>query len=146
MKVLIFGTFDHLHPGHHFIIREVLKRGETHVVVARDGNVKHIKGRLPMQNEQERFTALQQAFPEVKARLGDLEDFLTPVRDIKPDLILLGYDQKLPPGVSESDLPCRTERLRAYEPHKWKSSLKRKYASRHPSAGNFSPYAASARS
>lgn len=132
MRVLIFGTFDHLHPGHKFVVQEALKRacrgevsGEAHVVIARDENVEHIKGRLPKQNEQERLQALQQAIPAAKVRLGDLEDFLTPVREIQPDCILLGYDQKLPPGVSESDLPCPTERLPAFEPHKWKSSLRR---------------------
>lgn len=125
MRVLLFGTFDNLHPGHHFVVREALQKGKTHVVVARDENVKHIKGRAPEQSEQERLTALQRAFPEVKARLGDLEDFLTPVREIKPDLIFLGYDQKLPPGVSPSDLPCQIERLPAFEPQKWKSSLRR---------------------
>ena len=125
MRVLIFGTFDHLHPGHHFVLREALKRGETHAVVARDSNVLHIKGRSPKQSEEERLRALQETFPEVKARLGDTEDFLSPVRAVAPDLILLGYDQKLPPGVSESELPCPIERLPSFEPEKWKSTLQK---------------------
>lgn len=124
-RVLLFGTFDNLHPGHHFVIREALKRGETHVVVSRDANVQHIKKRFPKQNEQERLEALRHAFPEAKVRLGDLENFLAPVREIQPDLILLGYDQKLPPGVKEGDLPCSVERLSAFDPEKWKSSLRR---------------------
>lgn len=145
MRVLLFGTFDHLHPGHRFVLQEALKRaclgevssrrseakpdgrsrGEVHVVVARDKNVQQIKGKDPKQKEEERLRVLQNAFPEVHARLGDTEDFLIPVRAINPDLILLGYDQKLPPGVEEKDLPCPVERLAAFEPEKWKSSLKR---------------------
>jgi FAD synthetase len=126
MRVLLFGTFDLLHPGHHFVIREALKRGETHIVIARDANVLHIKGRKPTQSERERLETLQQTFPEANGRLGDLEDFLIPVREVKPDLILLGYDQKLPPGVREEDLSCPIERLPAFEPEKWKSSLRRR--------------------
>lgn len=125
MRILVFGTFDLLHPGHHFVLREALKRGEVHAVIARDVNVAHIKGKKSQQNERERLAVLQHTFPDIQARLGDLEDFLTPVREIQPDLILLGYDQKLPPGVKEEDLPCPTERLRAFEPERWKSSLQR---------------------
>ena len=125
MKVLVFGTFDLLHPGHTFLLTEAQSRGELHVVVARDANVAHIKGKSPMQNERERLNALQQAFPNAQVQLGDTDDFLTPVREIKPDLILLGYDQKLPPGVSQKDFPCPVERLPSFEPEKWKSSLRR---------------------
>ena len=128
LRVLVFGTFDHLHPGHRFVIREALKKGETHVVVARDSNVQKIKGKPPEQQEKGRVAAIRQAFPEAHVILGDAEDFLAPVRKIRPDLILLGYDQELPPGVALSDLPCKTERLPAFEPEKWKSSLRRSHS------------------
>ena len=124
-RVLVFGTFDLLHPGHRFVLTEAGKRGDVHVVVARDLNVRAIKGRMPKQSEQERFAALKQAFPKAEVILGDPNDFLAPVRAIKPDLILLGYDQKLPPSVTEKDLHCPIERLGAFEPEKWKSSLRR---------------------
>ena len=125
MRVLVFGTFDHLHPGHRFVLEEAKKRGETFVVVARDANVKKIKGRLPKQNEEERKRAIEEAFPDVHPVLGDNADFLAPVRSVRPDLVVLGYDQKLPPGVSEKDLPCRVERLPPFRPEKFKSSLRR---------------------
>lgn len=120
---MIFGTFDGLHPGHHFVLAEALGRGEVTVIVARDGNVEKMKGRRPKQSEGERLRAMQSAFPSADVRLGDPEDFLTPVRKVQPDLIVLGYDQRLPPGVSESDLKARIERLPPFEPEKYKSSL-----------------------
>ncbi len=149
MKVLVFGTFDHLHPGHRFLLSEASKRacppepaastelstrsrrrrGELWVVVARDANVKKIKGHDPDQDEHERLQAIQKTFPNSRPILGDPHDFLVPVRTIKPDLILLGYDQMLPPGVLESDLPCPIERIPAFEPEKWKSSFQRKHKS-----------------
>ncbi len=125
IKVLIFVTFDHFHPGHKFFIQEAIKRGQVTVVLARDANVTTIKGRPPEQSEEERQQAIRRLFPQVITLLGDPKDFLTPVRDVRPDLILLGYDQKLPPGVMESDLPCAIERLPAYHPEEFKSSKRR---------------------
>ncbi|MSR86741.1 hypothetical protein EXS70_01040 [Candidatus Peribacteria bacterium] len=125
MKVLIFGTFDHFHPGHSFVITEAMKRGDVSVVIARDRNVERIKGNSSAQSEQERAHVVAETFPDIRVVLGDPKDFLTPVRSIQPDLILLGYDQKMPPGVSESDLPCAVERLPAFKSDEFKSSLRR---------------------
>ena len=122
MRVLVFGTFDGLHPGHRFLLDAAAKRGVLHVVIARDANVERIKGRAPSQRETERQAALQAAYADADVVLGDPQDFLAPVRAIAPDLILLGYDQQLPPGVTEVDLPGTVERLPAFEPDKWKSS------------------------
>lgn len=124
MKILIFGTFDHLHPGHEFVINEACKRGNATVIIARDKTVKRIKGHLPSQNEDERMQALMKAFPDATVILGDPEDFLAPVRSLHPDVILLGYDQQLPPGVLEKDLLCSVERLPAFRPEQYKSSLR----------------------
>lgn len=139
MRVLIFGTFDHFHPGHAFVISEAIKRacppesarggrrrGDVTVIVARDRNVERIKGKTSDQSETERAETVKKAFSEVTVVLGDPKDFLKPVREIAPDLILLGYDQKLPPGVKESDFACPVERLPAYRPEEFKSSLRRK--------------------
>ncbi|HLC76171.1 MAG TPA: adenylyltransferase/cytidyltransferase family protein [Candidatus Peribacterales bacterium] len=125
-RLLVFGTFDHLHPGHKFLIAEALKRGNLSIVIARDTHVKEIKGRLPDQNETVRLKAVQEAFPDAHSLLGDPHDYLAPIREVKPDLILLGYDQTLPPGIEVTDFPCPIERLPAFEPEKWKSSLHRK--------------------
>lgn len=122
---MIFGTFDLLHPGHEFVIAEATKRGDVTAIVARDSNVERIKGRFPIETEEQRMDAIRNKFPDVSVVLGDASDFLVPVRTAKPDLILLGYDQKLPPGVDESMLGCPIERLPAYEPERFKSSLKR---------------------
>lgn len=123
MRVLLFGTFDQLHPGHEFVLEEGLKRGELHVVVARDVTVERIKGRKPEQLEEQRRTAIQEKYPQAHVVLGDRENYWRPVCEIAPDLIFLGYDQELPPGVRVEDLPCTVERLPAFEPGKFKSSL-----------------------
>jgi len=122
-RVLVFGTFDCLHPGHEYLLREAAKRGSLFVIVARNKNVERIKGHAPIQSEVERLQGVQRVAPEADVRLGSTQDFLEPVRAIEPNLILLGYDQQLPPGVSDTDLPYPTERLAAFEPEKYKSSF-----------------------
>lgn len=123
MRVLMFGTFDRLHPGHRFILAEAQERGALTVVVARDVTVRRCKGRLPVQTEETRKKEVSAAVPSAHVVLGDLHDYLCPVRTHLPDLILLGYDQTLPPGVHEEDLPCPMERLPAFHPELHKSSL-----------------------
>lgn len=120
---MIFGTFDHLHEGHRFLIREAMKRGDVTVIVGRDANVEKIKGRAPRQSEEERSLTIQKEFPDVHVVLGNSDDFLEPLRLYKPDLLLLGYDQQLPPGISERDLSIPMERAEAFEPERYKSSL-----------------------
>lgn len=125
MKILVFGTFDHLHPGHLFLLEEASKRGELHVVVGTDENVFKIKGRRPDQPEEERTQKIRDAFPGAQVLLGHESDYLAQTREIQPNLILLGYDQKMPPGITEGMLGAPTERLPAFEPDKYKSSLLR---------------------
>ncbi|MDD5041100.1 MAG: adenylyltransferase/cytidyltransferase family protein [Candidatus Peribacteraceae bacterium] len=123
MRVLIFGTFDRLHPGHLFVLAEAGKRGALAIIVARDVTVQRHKNRLPVHTEDERRTAVSRAAPSARVLLGDKDDYLRPVRENVPDLILLGYDQQLPHGVDLEDLPCPVERLPAFHPELYKSSL-----------------------
>jgi len=122
MRVLVFGTFDRLHPGHRFLLAEASARGELTIVVARDATVQRLKGRAPHQAEDERCGAIASAFPVAHVVLGHPSDYLEPVRAVQPQLIILGYDQALPPGVTVGDFPCRVERLPAFHPERFKSS------------------------
>ncbi len=126
-RVLVFGTFDGFHPGHRFVLEQASARGELWVVVARDRNVERIKGRTTKHSEEERLATVTSAFPAAHVVLGNPTDFQAPLREIKPDLILLGYDQRLPPGVTDQDFPCPVERLPAFYPDKFKSSLLNKH-------------------
>lgn len=122
--VLVFGTFDLFHPGHQFFLREAEKYGDRLVViVARDKNVERIKGRLPVNNEQERLASVASFASVDEARLGyeDWGKHLKVLEDVAPDVICLGYDQKarIPEGSWE------IIRLPAHEPETYKSSLLR---------------------
>ena len=61
-KVMCFGTFDKLHPGHLSYLEQAKEYGEyLVVVVARDKRVKKIKGKFPQENEKLRQKNLIQA-------------------------------------------------------------------------------------
>jgi len=104
VRVFVAGTFDGLHYGHLFLLTDARRRGADMVrrlgrstvhlvVVARDESVERIKGRAPHHNQNERrhlVTALQLVD---EAFVGNRDDFIRSVRPVRPDLIMLGYDQ-----------------------------------------------------
>lgn len=122
--VLAFGTFDVFHPGHEFFLQEAKGHGDRLVViVARDVNVKRIKGRLPQDTEQLRLKNVQEYESVDEARLGYEEwgRHLEVLADVSPDVICLGYDQrgKIPDGT------WKVIRLPSFQPDRYKSSLMR---------------------
>ncbi len=115
-KVLVAGTFDILHPGHIHLLREAWKKGRVHVIVARDSNVRRMKGREPIVPERQRLQVVSAVRYVAEARLGDERDMLRPLEELKPDVILLGPDQwpdeeKLRKMLEERGVSARIERL-----------------------------------
>ncbi|MBU6997541.1 MAG: adenylyltransferase/cytidyltransferase family protein [Theionarchaea archaeon] len=90
MIVVVAGTFDVLHPGHMYLLKEAAALGDLYVIVARDCN---INKRKIIFNEKERLAMIQSLKPVTKAILGDKEDFFRPIEDISPDYLFLGPDQ-----------------------------------------------------
>ena len=92
IRVVATGTFDIIHPGHLYYLRESKKLGdELFVVVARDANVRH-KPR-PVIHEEQRRNMVASLKPVDHAVLGDLHDMFRPIREIQPDIITIGYNQ-----------------------------------------------------
>ncbi len=126
-SVLVCGTFDHLHEGHVFLLSEALTHGAVTVLVARDATVERIKGFMPDESLEERMRAIAERFPMVTVVAGDEHDVRSSITTINPDLLVLGYDQKLPPPMTDEDLSGITIlRVGAYFPEQYKSSLLRK--------------------
>ena len=131
-RVLCCGTFDYLHPGHRSFIEQAAGLGdELFVVVARDENVRRIKGHYPDQSQEERKAALAK-LPEVtEVRLGHEGcNFLRIVGEIAPNIIALGYDQSRPAGLAEAFPQCEIVVLQPHRPEQFKSSLFRRQEGR----------------
>jgi len=98
-KVFVSGCYDMLHSGHVEFFREAAAYGELYVALGSDKTVFDLKGRLPVNNEQERLFMVQsvsyvkQAF--ISAGSGML-DFEAELREIRPDYLIVNGDGNLP--------------------------------------------------
>jgi FAD synthetase len=95
-RVLAFGTFDDLHPGHLFFLRSAKSRG-THLIVgvARDAHVKELKDKRPHNHERKRLEAVEKMAVVDEAYLSDKDlGSYEIIAQASPDLIVLGHDQK----------------------------------------------------
>jgi cytidyltransferase-like protein len=143
-KVMVFGTFDLFHPGHQDFLWQAWSMGNyLIVVIARDNNVLSIKKNKPSDEEDIRLKNVQRWLwqnnipGEVWLGNVDFEKRYLILKKTKPDLICLGYDQR----VDLSDLQIVLKeykldkveiyRLRAYCPEIYKSSKLKKYENNH---------------
>ncbi len=97
--VLATGAFDLLHLGHVRFLQASKRKGgpgaELIVVVARDKTVLSRKGRSPILPEDQRRELVGSLRVVDKAILGHPHlDLLGILREVRPDIIAVGHDQK----------------------------------------------------
>jgi FAD synthetase len=102
--VVATGVFDILHPGHVVFLEEARKLGSRLVViVARDHNVEKRKN-PPMIPERQRLELVSSLKGVDEAVLGDHEDFYNPIKEIDPDIIALGKNQRFDEAELQAEL------------------------------------------
>ena len=93
VKVMATGTFDILHMGHIYFLKEAKKLGDNLIViVACDSTVRKMKHE-PITSEKMRLQIIKELKIVDEAYLGRRDDIYKIVEEIKPDIIALGYDQ-----------------------------------------------------
>ena len=96
MKVVATGVFDIIHIGHVHFLNSAKKHGDNlTVIVANDETVKKMKGE-PILSDKRRAEVVLQLKPVdevVIGRTGNMLDII--IEEIKPDVIALGFDQRL---------------------------------------------------
>lgn len=129
IKILAFGTFDIIHPGHIYYLKKAKGLGDfLTVIIARDKNVEKIKG-LPVNNEDVRLKNIKKLDFVDEVILGDLNDPYKNLVQIMPDIIALGYDQiRFTNNLEEKliDIGLKNVkiiRIDPYMPDKYKSSI-----------------------
>ena len=93
VKVMATGTFDLLHLGHIYYLKEAKILGDKlAVVVATDATVRKLKHE-PINPEEIRLNLIKELKIVDEAYLGHEDDIYEIVEEIKPDVIALGFDQ-----------------------------------------------------
>jgi FAD synthetase len=124
---MAFGTFDFVHKGHDFFLKNAKKHGFLIVVVARDSIVMKLKGKPPMFGERTRIAHVKALGIASKVVLGDKDYSLNVVKKHKPDVICLGYDQrKFAKFLAQKKVAARIVMLKPFKAHIFKSSLLKK--------------------
>ncbi len=119
-RVVAQGTFDLLHPGHVGYLEQAAAMGdELHVIVARETSVTHKPD--PVLPDEQRRDAVAALEAVDHARLGHPEDFSVPIREIDPDVLVLGHDQhhderEIERLLADWGIDCRVERASGLEP------------------------------
>lgn len=121
------GTFDLLHPGHEFFLREAAKLGtELVVLVAQDYNVRRIKNKIPHDSAELRAKKVAKLPYVDKVLIGAKNDFAQNIETVKPNVLALGYDQKIPAqlGNFTKKYPqIQIVKIRSHKPKIYKTTL-----------------------
>ena len=123
-KIVTFGVFDILHIGHVKFLeacKKIDKDSELTVVISRDSTVLKEKRKKPVMTEEERRQIVESLKPVNKAVLGyEGPDKFRIVEELKPDIIVLGYNQNwdenyLKEQLKQKGLKTEVIRVKKYE-------------------------------
>ena len=131
--VLAGGVFDIIHPGHIHTLNAAKALGDVLVVaIATDKTAQKMKRRSPLHNQELRRELVSCLSMVDRTVIGHEDDIFETVRDIKPDIIVLGYDQVhqeqfIADGCKRINLDVRIVRLQSPVPKLSSSEIEKEY-------------------
>ncbi len=126
-KVICFGTFDVLHPGHLNYFKQAKKHGNYLIIVIARDQTKKLQNKPLLFNEKQRLKIIQNLKIVDQAVLGSLTDHFQVIKKLKPHIICLGYDHQikipeLKAKLKKLHLTPKIKRMQPYQTKKYKSS------------------------
>ena len=122
-KVFTSGCFDPLHRGHIYYLKQARKLGDKLVVlVSSDERIRLIKKHEPRESEKERLYKVKSLKIADEVLLSGMAGGYYLINKIKPDIIALGYDQKVPEPLKSEVKKYKIVTLKPYKPELYKSS------------------------
>ena len=131
--VLAGGVFDIIHPGHiHTLNAAKALGGVLIVAVATDKTAEKMKKRSPLHNQELRRELVSSLSMVDKAIVGHEDDIFQTVKEVNPDIIVLGYDQVhqekfISDGCKRINLDVEIVRLESPVPHLSSSEIEKEY-------------------
>ncbi len=131
--VLAGGVFDIIHPGHIHTLNAAKALGGVLVVaIATDKTAEKMKKRSPLHNQELRRELVSSLSMVDKAIVGHEDDIFQTVKEVKPDIIVLGYDQIhqekfISDGCKRINLNVEIVRLESPVPHLSSSEIEKEY-------------------
>jgi cytidyltransferase-like protein len=131
--VLAGGVFDIIHPGHIHTLNAAKALGGVLVVaIATDKTAEKMKKRSPLHNQELRRELVTSLSMVDKAIVGHEDDIFQTVKEVKPDIIVLGYDQVhqekfISDGCKRINLNVEIVRLETPVPHLSSSEIEKEY-------------------
>jgi cytidyltransferase-like protein len=98
-KVFVSGCFDLLHSGHIAFFEEAAKYGDLHVAIGSDQTLFELKGRCPVNSEDERLFMIRSVSyvkEAVISRGSGMLDFVDELKAIQPDIFIVNEDGNIP--------------------------------------------------
>ena len=98
-QVFVSGVFDLLHSGHIAFLKEAATYGDLYVALGSDRTVYGLRGRPPINNEEERLFMVRAISYVKRAFISQgtgVLDFRQELRDLHPDLFIVTEDANLP--------------------------------------------------
>ena len=131
--VLAGGVFDIIHPGHIHTLNAAKALGDVLVVaIATDKTAQNMKKRQPLHNQELRRELVSCLSMVDIAMIGHEEDIFETVKEVKPNIIVLGYDQVhqdkfIADGCKRINLDVEIVRLQSPVPELSSSDIEQKY-------------------
>ena len=131
--VLAGGVFDIIHPGHIHTLNAAKALGDVLVVaIATDKTAQKMKKRPPLHNQELRRELVSCLSMVDITMIGHEEDIFETVKEVKPNIIVLGYDQVhqdkfIADGCKRINLDVEIVRLQSPVPELSSSDIEKKY-------------------
>ena len=131
--VLAGGVFDIIHPGHIHTLNAAKALGDVLVVaIATDKTAQKMKKRPPLHNQELRCELVNSLSMVDVAIIGHEVDIFETVKEVKPNIIVLGYDQIhqekfISDGCKRINLDVKIVRLQSPVPELSSSDIEKEY-------------------
>jgi len=131
--VLAGGVFDIIHPGHIHTLNAAKALGDILVVaIATDKTAQKMKKRPPLHNQELRCELVNSLSMVDVTIIGHEADIFETVKEVKPNIIVLGYDQIhqekfISDGCKRINLDVKIVRLQSPVPELSSSDIEKEY-------------------